>query len=201
MPFITIIFLTLMCNRMNQVWNSQHETMGTQHTTTLPFRSRPTQSPNSSVGIILAITSIKATAIPQRQKHTPQITYRGLDYPRDHVSEGTLRARLQVLLPLEQAVISTHSKSHAYRREFYAHCLDSFIPVSENGSDVFLKKNHVNVYLGVKRDSQNDCDGCLLKSAILYRDTKKPIRKFVGNREVFDIVTNDNGNPVIPFPL
>lgn len=94
-------------------------------------------------------------------------------------------------------MISAYSKSLSYRRQFYKHCLDSFIPVSKNGNSAFLKSNRNNVYLGVQRNALNDCDGCLLKSAILYKETTNHIRKFVGNREVFDIITDNNGSSVI----
>ena len=163
-------------------------------TAPVPFNFSTTPSPS-----IISITSIpsffssKGITKSRRRIHTPQKTYEGLEYPHDHVSEPELRNRLQVLLPKEQAVISAYSKSHSYRRQFYMHCLDSYIPISTKGNRTFLKSHRDSVYLGVNRSAQNDCDGCLLRTPIHYRYSRNRIRKFVGNREVYDIITDENG--------
>ncbi|KAK8810255.1 hypothetical protein WA538_002830 [Blastocystis sp. DL] len=55
-----------------------------------------------------------------------------------------------------------------------------------------LKKYMNNVYLGVKRNKQGDCEGCSRKTPVQFSNSTRPIRKFVGNHEVFNITTNEN---------
>ena len=146
-------------------------------------------SPSSSP--LFPASSIR-TPNDRKEMHHPRISYQGLDHPQDYVNKSELLNRLNVLIPIEQAAIANSSKLHTYRRDFYYHCFDSFVPLSDNGSKPFLNNNHNNVYLGVKRNTQGDCEGCALKKPIHMNNTWKRIRKFVGNREVFDIITNDN---------
>ena len=122
-----------------------------------------------------------------------------MNYPHDHLNDHDLRSRLRVLVPMERRVIASLSKSETYRKEYYASCFNSLVPLSENGSEALLTKSHDNVYLGVKRDAYGDCEGCPLEKPIHYESNSKPIRKFVGNREVFNIVTNTNGMPGSPL--
>lgn len=128
---------------------------------------------------------------------TPVATYWKMDFPPDHLNDTMFGSRLDVLVPMEKTMIASYSQMNSYRQEFYESCFDSFVPLSEDGSKAFLKKNRNNVYLGVRRDKNGDCEGCSLKSPIHMSTDWRRIRKFVGNREVFDIITNENGSHVI----
>lgn len=129
----------------------------------------------------------------RRYTHVPHFTYPQTNYPHDHIINARLKKRLDVLVPMEQRVISFYSNSETYRRDYYANCFDSLVPLSDNGSEAFLEKNRDNVYLGVKHNAQGDCDGCPRKKPIRFRTIDRRIRKFVGNREVYDINTRNHG--------
>ena len=129
----------------------------------------------------------------QMQIHTPRFVYPRMDYPHDHVHDRDLRGRLRVLVPMEKRVIASLSQFQSFRKEYYANCFKSLIPLSENGSQILLTKSHDNVYLGVRRNAKGDCEGCPLAKPIRYSNNRKPIRKFVGNREVFNTMTKKNG--------
>ena len=97
-----------------------------------------------------------------------------------------------MLVSQEQATIADLAQSHIYRREYYQHCFDSLVPLyKRTKAQRYMYAN--NVFLGVRRDSQGSCPGCRLKKPFHYNTNMKQIRKFVGNREVFNIVTNING--------
>ena len=105
-----------------------------------------------------------------------------------------MRSRLRTLVPLERATVANLAKSQTYRRKYYESCFDSLVPISTNAT--LRSQNFNNVFLGVKRDKQGDCEGCPLKTPVRYNVVGRHIRKFVGNTEVFDIVTNKNGSHV-----
>ena len=125
---------------------------------------------------------------------TPVEVYMELDYPHDHLNDTLYQSRLAVLYALEKEAIANYSLSLPSHRSFYDHCFDSFVPLSGNGSRAFLNKSRKNVFLGVERSDRGDCEGCPLRNPIRMSREWKRIRKFVGNREVFDIVTNENGS-------
>ena len=95
---------------------------------------------------------------------------------------------------MERETIANFSKRNTYRQQFYEHCFDSFAPLSKEEQETPLKKYMNNVYLGVKRNKQGDCEGCSRKTRVQFSNSTRPIRKFVGNHEVFNITTNENGN-------
>jgi hypothetical protein len=95
---------------------------------------------------------------------------------------------------MERETIANVSKRNTYRQQFYEHCFDSFAPLSKKEQETPLKKYMNNVYLGVKRNKQGDCEGCSRKTPVQFSNSTRPIRKFVGNHEVFNITTNENGN-------
>ena len=110
------------------------------------------------------------------------------------INDTLYQSRLAVLYALEKEAIANYSLSLPSHRSFYDHCFDSFVPLSGNGSRAFLNKSRRNVFLGVERSDRGDCEGCPLRNPIRMSRKWKRIRKFVGNREVFDIVTNENGS-------
>ena len=115
-----------------------------------------------------------------------------MDYPHDHVDGVTLRKRLQALQPLEQQVIADKARIETNGRNYYLHCFDSLTPISQVQNHSVLNKYHDYVYLGVHRYSNGDCEGCPLNKSIHYDLRNTQIRKFVGNREVFNIITNEH---------
>ena len=159
----------------------------------IPYRSISKQALKCINDTMLRYSSQGASGpFCRRPVDTPVAVYSALNFPHDHLNNSYFEDRLDVLYRTEKSVIANSSKLHTYRRDFYYHCFDSFVPLSDNGSKPFLNNNHNNVYLGVKRNTQGDCEGCALKKPIHMNNTWKRIRKFVGNREVFDIITNDN---------
>ena len=120
------------------------------------------------------------------------ISYRSMDYPHDHINEKQLVERLDTLLPLEQTVIEQFSTGHQNLRNYYKGYFNSLVPLSDDDDSHSVKVNHRNLYIGVKRDAHGNCDGCPLKKSFHYAESGKQIRKFVGNREVFDIITHEN---------
>ena len=139
-----------------------------------------------------SFSSSSVTLPGRRIEHYPHATYLGFDYPHDHIKDSVLRVRLHTLVSQEQATIADLAQSHIYRREYYQHCFDSLVPLyKRTKAQRYMYAN--NVFLGVRRDSQGSCPGCRLKKPFHYNTNMKQIRKFVGNREVFNIVTNING--------
>lgn len=132
---------------------------------------------------------------------TPVEEYMELDYPHDHLNNTLYYNRLAVLSALENETIVNYSLSLPSHRNFYDHCFDSFVPLSNNGSRAFLNKSRGNVFLGVERSDRGDCEGCPLRNPVRMSRKWKRIRKFVGNREVSDIVTNENGSLLLTLSL
>ena len=158
---------------------------------TIPPTLSPPVSPSPSPPVS---PSPSPPVSPSPSIHQPRITYTGLDHPRDHINKGLLQKRLNVLIPMERETIANVSKRNTYRQQFYEHCFDSFAPLSKKEQEMPLKKYMNNVYLGVKRNKQGDCEGCSRKTPVQFSNSTRPIRKFVGNHEVFNITTNENGN-------
>ena len=115
-----------------------------------------------------------------------------MDYPHDHIDKTTLLSRLDALLPLESSTISKYANIDTYGRDYYLHYFDSLTPVSQLQNHSVLNNYHDYVYLGVHRYSNGDCEGCPLNYPIHYGLRNTQIRKFVGNREVFNIITNQH---------
>ena len=160
---------------------------------TLPYRSFTVVRDHYSTSVqISRILSNTTYTFSQQHVHVPLFTHPSVSFPHDHMNNSCLNYRISTLVSIEEQVISYYSQSETYRKEFYENWFDSMVPLSENGSAAFLLKSHNNVYLGVKRTAKSVCEGCLRKRPIRYKKRDRQIRKFIGNQEVDDIVTESS---------